>query len=37
MVPSQEANGDYLGIFFLFLHNNCMLSVLTRIASIRQF
>ena len=35
MVPSQEANGDNLGIFFIsnFLHNNCMLSVLIRIAS----
>ena len=29
MVPSQEANGNNLGIFFFyFLHNNCMLSVL---------
>ena len=38
MVPSQEANGDNLGIFFLdFLHNNCMLSVLIRIATSRQF
>ena len=38
MVPSQEANGDNLGIFFFdFLHNNCMLSVLIRIASLRQF
>ena len=38
MVPSQEANGDNLGIFFPdFLHNNCMLSVLIRIASMRQF
>ena len=28
MVPSQEAIGDYLGIFFFdFLHNNCTLSV----------
>ena len=26
MVPSQEVNGDTLGIFFYFLHNNCMLS-----------
>ena len=35
MVPSQEANGDNLGIFFFdFLHNNCMLCVLIRIASI---
>ena len=29
MVPSQEANGDNLGIFFFdFLHNNYMLSVI---------
>ena len=34
MVPAQEANSDDLGIFFLdFLHNNCTLSVLIRIAS----
>ena len=34
MVPSQEANGDNLGAFFFDnLHNNCMLSVLIRIAS----
>ena len=39
MVPSQEANGINLGIFFFFdfLHNNCMLSVLIRIALTRQF
>ena len=41
MVPIQEANGDNLGIFFFFffdfLHNNCMLNVLIRIASMRQF
>ena len=37
MVPGQEANGDTLGIFFDFLHNNCMLSVLIRIALMRQF
>ena len=38
MVPSQEANGDNLGIcFFNFLYNNCMLSVLIRIASMRRF
>ena len=38
MVPSQEANGNNLRIFFFyFLHNNCMLSVLIRIASMRQF
>ena len=45
MVPSQEANGDNLGFFcffffgvffFDFLHNNCMLSVLIRIASIKK-
>ena len=39
MVPSQEANGDNLGIFFFFffdfLHNNCMLCVLIRITSVR--
>ena len=38
MVPSQEANGDNLWIFFFdFLHNNRMLSVLIRIASPRRF
>ena len=38
MVPTQEANGDHLGIFFFnFLYNNCMLSVLIRIALMRQF
>ena len=38
MVPSEEANGDNLGIFFFyFLHNNCMLTVLGRIASMRRF
>ena len=37
MVPSQEAFGDNLGIFFYFLHNNYMLSILIRIASIRRF
>ena len=40
MVPSQEANGDKLGTFFFFfdfLHNNCMLSALIKIASMRQF
>ena len=38
MVPSQEANGDNLGVFFFdFLHNNCMLNVLIRIASMRRF
>ena len=31
MVPSQEANGDILGIFFFdFLHNNCMLCEYTQ-------
>ena len=35
MVPSQEANGDNLVI--LFLHNNCILNVLIRIASMRLF
>ena len=33
MVPSQEANGDNLEIFF----DNCTLSVLIRIASMRRF
>ena len=38
MVPGQEANSDNLGYFFFyFLHKNCMLSVLIRIASVRQF
>ena len=38
MVPSQEANDDNLGILlFDFLPNNCMLSVLIRIASMRRF
>ena len=40
MVPSQEANGDNLGIFFFFfdfLRNNCMLSVFIRTAPSRQF
>ena len=37
MELSQEANGDNLGIFFDFLHNNCILSVLIRIASMRRF
>ena len=36
MEPGQEANSDNLGKLF-FLHNNCMLSVLIRIASMRQF
>ena len=38
MVPSQEANGDNIGVcFFDFLHNICMLSVHIRIASMRRF
>ena len=38
MVPCQEANGDNLGFFFSdFLHNKCVLSVLIRTASMRQF
>ena len=38
MVRRQEANGDNLGIFFFdFLHNNCVLSVLIRIALMRRF
>ena len=36
MAPGQVANSDNLGKgnIFDFLHNNCMLSVLIRIASI---
>ena len=37
MLPGQEANSVNLGIFLDFLHNNSMLSVVTRIASMRQF
>ena len=37
MVPSQEANDYNLGIFLDFLHNNCMVSELIRIASMRRF
>ena len=38
MVPSQKANGDNLAFFvFDFLHNNCMLNVFIRIASMRRF
>ena len=38
MTPDQEANGDNFGNIFDFLHNNnCMLSVLIRIASMRRF
>ena len=37
MVPDQEANGDNLGMFFLdLLYSNGMVSVLIRIASMRQ-
>ena len=36
MVPSQEAFGDNLGIFFYFLHNNYMLSILIH-DKIRKF
>ena len=37
MAPVQDANSDNLGNLFDFLHNNCMLSVLIRIASMRRF
>ena len=37
MAPGQEADSDNLGNLFDFLHSNCMLSVLIRIASMRQF
>ena len=37
MAPDQEANSDYLGKSFDLLYNNCMLSVLIRIASSRRF
>ena len=37
MVPGQEENSDNLDFFFDFLHNNCMLGVLIRIASMRRF
>ena len=37
MAPGQEANNDNLGKSFRFLQNNCMLRVLIRIASMRQF
>ena len=37
MAPGQEANMDNLGNFFEPLHNNSMLSVLIRIASMRRF
>ena len=35
MASVQEANSDNLGNLFDFLLNNCMLSVLIRIASMR--
>ena len=37
MAPVQEANRDNLGSLFDFLHNDCMLCVLIRIALMRQF
>ena len=38
MMPSQEANGNNFRIFFFdLLDNTGMLSVLIRIASMRQF
>ena len=37
MAPGQEANGDNLGIFFNFLQNNGMLSVLIRITLMERF
>ena len=37
MTPGQEADDGNLGIFFDFLDDNGMLSVLVRIASMRQF
>ena len=37
MAPGQEANGDNLGNLFNVLYNNCMLSVLIKITSMRQF
>ena len=37
MAPVQEANSDKLGGLFDFLHNDCMLSVHIRIASLRRF
>ena len=37
MAPGQEANSDNLGNLFDFLHNNCMLCVLIRIASMKRF
>ena len=35
MAPVQEANSDDLGKSFDFIHNDCMLSVLIRIANIQ--
>ena len=37
MTPGHEANDNNLGIFFSLLDNYGMLSVLIRIASMRQF
>ena len=38
MAQGQEANDNKLGFFFFdLLYNNCMLSVIIRIASMRQF
>ena len=37
MAPGQEANNDTLGESFYLLYNNGILSVLTRIASMRSF
>ena len=35
MAPVEEANSDNLGKSLDFLHNDCMLCVLIRIASMR--
>ena len=37
MTPGQETNDGNLGIFFNLLDDNGMLSVLIRIALMRQF
>ena len=37
MAQGQESNYDELRNFFDLLYNNCMLSVLIRIASMRRF
>ena len=37
MAPGQEAKNDNLGNHFDLLYNNCMLSVLIRIALMRRF